>query len=344
MDNSQRFCTARWLWHLVRSDYHLVPAPQVATYQEVLLHCRAGTIRHTQATRMPSGKRKLYYERLPTCQTRPAKRLEQQFGQLNREIERLVDAMPKGDPAVLGPRSISLDAERKRISEELQNEPPPKAVALHPAILKWHEKQLLWPKTALRRSVSAGYRSCGDNPGSGRDSCSVERPTGPGGVAVEIAGRPNALLGQEADPNRERSAGKGGGGGALAPFSRLAKSTISHPILRVRQLVSPWVRGALHSWRNVENPRTAHRVKATYSAKNRRRIARGTGNSPRRNRTFATQLVELPLHQPRPRTASTPGPFASSRALDLGASCLKACCDRHPSTPRRNKRARLEVS
>jgi site-specific DNA recombinase len=43
-------------------------------------------------------------------------RLEQQLGQLNREIDRLVDAIAKGygDPAVLGPRSSALDAERKR--------------------------------------------------------------------------------------------------------------------------------------------------------------------------------------------------------------------------------------
>jgi hypothetical protein len=39
--------------------------------------------------------------------------------------------------SVLGPRSTALDAERKRLSEELQSEPPaPKEVALHPAILK----------------------------------------------------------------------------------------------------------------------------------------------------------------------------------------------------------------
>ncbi|WP_342729079.1 recombinase zinc beta ribbon domain-containing protein [Bradyrhizobium sp. B097] len=39
-------------------------------------------------------------------------RLEQQLGQLNREIERLVDAIAKGhgDPSILGPRSTALDA------------------------------------------------------------------------------------------------------------------------------------------------------------------------------------------------------------------------------------------
>src|SRR6266702_1096041 len=70
-------------------------------------------------------------------------RLEQQLGQFNREIDRLVDAIAKGygDPAVLGPRSSALDAERKRISDEFQKEPPaPTAVALHPAILKQYEQ------------------------------------------------------------------------------------------------------------------------------------------------------------------------------------------------------------
>lgn len=77
-------------------------------------------------------------ERLAATSNAKRQRLEQQLGQLNREIERLVDAIAKGhgDPSVLGPRSTALDAERKRVAEELQSEPPaPKEVALHPVNL-----------------------------------------------------------------------------------------------------------------------------------------------------------------------------------------------------------------
>ncbi len=98
-------------------------------------------------------------KRLAASSNAKRQRLEQQLGQLNREIDRLVDAIAKGygDPAVLGPRSTALDADRKRISEELQNEPPvPKAVALHPAILKRYEDQLQQLERALGRGVSAG--------------------------------------------------------------------------------------------------------------------------------------------------------------------------------------------
>lgn len=45
----------------------------------------------------------------------------------------------------------------KARSEELQNEPPaPNAVALHPAILKQYEKQLLQLEDAFGRSVNVG--------------------------------------------------------------------------------------------------------------------------------------------------------------------------------------------
>ena len=133
-------------------------------------------------------------------------RLEQQLGKLEREIDRLIDAIAKGygDPAVLGPRSTALDAEPKRISEELQNEPAaPKAVALHPAILKRYEEQLLCLENALGQAVSAVDAEA---VGAIRDlveTVTVFRdPARSGGVAVEIAGRLNALLGQEAYPNR----------------------------------------------------------------------------------------------------------------------------------------------
>lgn len=44
-------------------------------------------------------------------------RLERRMGELDREIDRLVDAIAKGhgDPAILGPRSTALHQERQRI-------------------------------------------------------------------------------------------------------------------------------------------------------------------------------------------------------------------------------------
>ncbi len=51
--------------------------------------------------------------------------LELRLGELNREIDRLVDAIAKGhgDPAVLGPRSSVLNEERKQVEMELNVEP-----------------------------------------------------------------------------------------------------------------------------------------------------------------------------------------------------------------------------
>jgi len=118
----------------------------------------------------------------------------------------LVDAIAKGygDPAVLGPLSTTLDAERKRFSEELQNEPPaPNAVPFHPAILKRYEEQLQQLEKALGRGVSAGDAEAADAIRDLVETVTVFRDlVRPGGVAVEIAGRLNALLGQEAYPNR----------------------------------------------------------------------------------------------------------------------------------------------
>jgi site-specific DNA recombinase len=145
-------------------------------------------------------------KRLAASSNAKRQRLEQQLGHLKREIDRLVDAIAKGygDPAVLGPRSTALDAERRRISEELQNEPPaPKAVALHPAILKRYEEQLLRLESALGRGIGAGDAEAAEAIRDLVETVTVFRDlTSPGGVAVEIAGRLNALLGQEAYPNR----------------------------------------------------------------------------------------------------------------------------------------------
>ena len=173
-------------------------------------------------------------KRLAVSSNVKRQRLERQLGQLNRQIDRLVDAIAKGhgDPAVLGPRSTALDAAGKRILEELQNEPPaPKAVALHPAILKRYEEQLLRLESALGRGVSAGDAEAAEAIRDLVETVTVFRD--PARVAVEIAARLNALLGQEAYPNRvkgvwgkvvagERYHPSESGGPSAAPFPTAA--------------------------------------------------------------------------------------------------------------------------
>lgn len=161
-------------------------------------------------------------KRLEATSHAKRQRLEQQLGQINQEIERLVDAIAKGhgDPSVLGPRSTALDAERKRISEELQSEPPAvKEVALHPGILKRYEEQLGRLEEALGKGVSAGDAEAAEAIRDLVETITVFRdPGGPGGVAVEIAGRLNALLGEKAYPNQVKGVwGKVVAGEGLEP-------------------------------------------------------------------------------------------------------------------------------
>ena len=64
--------------------------------------------------------------------------LELRLGEINREIDRLVDAIAKGhgDPAILGPRSSLLDVERRKITRDLRVEPTASdVISLHPAVL-----------------------------------------------------------------------------------------------------------------------------------------------------------------------------------------------------------------
>jgi site-specific DNA recombinase len=135
-------------------------------------------------------------------------RLDRRLGELNREIARLVDAIAKGhgDPAVLGPRSTELNEERKRISIELTtSEKPSEVVSLHPAVLARYEEQLVELRNALSKGIRAGDSDAAEAIRELIETVTVFRDhSRPGGVTVEIAGRLNALLGEQAYPNKVR--------------------------------------------------------------------------------------------------------------------------------------------
>lgn len=134
--------------------------------------------------------------------------LELRLGEINREIDRLVDAIAKGhgDPAVLGPRSSLLDEERRKITGDLSVEPTASdVISLHPAVLARYEQQLIQRQEALSKGVNAGDSEATEAIRDLVETVTVFRdPTRPGGVTVEIAGRLTALLHEPIFPNNVR--------------------------------------------------------------------------------------------------------------------------------------------
>jgi len=120
-----------------------------------------------------------------------------------------------------------------RIFEELQNEPlASRGLALHPPILKRDDEQLQQLEKALGRGVSAGDAEAAEAIRDLVETVTVFRdPARPGGVAVEIAGRLNALLGNGAYPNRV----KGVWGEVVAGVRYIAKPTISEALFSYRR-------------------------------------------------------------------------------------------------------------
>jgi site-specific DNA recombinase len=150
-----------------------------------------------------------YFEerkRLAAAADRTRLRLERRLGELSREIDRLVIAIAKGqgDPAILGPQSSVLHAERVRINAELTAAPPvTEVVALHPAMLARYEEQLTRLQAALADGIKAGDSECSEAIRDLVDTVTVTRDHSRlGGVQVEISGRLTALLGDQAYPNR----------------------------------------------------------------------------------------------------------------------------------------------
>ena len=148
--------------------------------------------------------------------------LELRLGELNREIDRLVDAIAKGhgDPAVLGPRSSVLNVERKQVAMELNVEPAVSdTISLHPAVLARYQEKLVGLQDALSKGIKAGDSDAAEAIRGLVETVTVFRdPSRPGGITVEIAGRLNALLGEQAFPNKVRGVwGKMVAGEGLEP-------------------------------------------------------------------------------------------------------------------------------
>ncbi len=133
-------------------------------------------------------------------------RLERRLVELEREIDRLVDAIAKGlgDVTVLGPRSTALNEERKRMQAELEQAPiTSDVVALHPGVLARYEQQIENLQEALASCISSGDTEAAQAMRDLVQSVKVFRDdTRSGGVIVEITGRLNSLLGENAYPNR----------------------------------------------------------------------------------------------------------------------------------------------
>jgi site-specific DNA recombinase len=165
-------------------------------------------------------------------------RLKRRVGELNREIDRLVDGIAKGhgDPAVLGPRSTALNEERKRVVAELNAAPPAaEIVSLHPAVLARYEQQLANLQDTLSRGVRTENLEAAQAIRDLVETVTVLRDRSrPGGVAVEIAGRLNALLGDQAYPNKVR----GVWGAMVAEVRYIALPTMSEALFCYRRRVA----------------------------------------------------------------------------------------------------------
>jgi hypothetical protein len=85
-------------------------------------------------------------------------------------------------------------------------EPPgTEVIALHPGVLARYEQQLVELQDALSKGIHAGDSDAVEAIRELIETVTVFRdPSRPGGVAVEIVGRLNALLGEEAYPNKVR--------------------------------------------------------------------------------------------------------------------------------------------
>jgi site-specific DNA recombinase len=157
--------------------------------------------------------RTYHKERRRLASQQDAKRThaERRLAEVRREIERIVDGVTRGElaSAVFGPRASALDEERKSLEASMAEEHDT-VVTLHPAALARYEEIVGRLQQSMAQGTAAGNA---EYPEVMRDliqSVTVRAGDEPGRVKVTIEGRLNALLGEEAFPNRRK--GRAGGG------------------------------------------------------------------------------------------------------------------------------------
>jgi site-specific DNA recombinase len=138
---------------------------------------------------------------------------ERRLTEVRREIERIVDGVARGElaSAVFGPRASALDEERKRLETSMAEEHE-SVVTLHPAALARYEEMVGRLQQSMADGTAAGNTEYAEVMRELVDSVTVMPGDEAGQVEINIKGRLNALLGEEAFPNRR----KGWGGGGIA--------------------------------------------------------------------------------------------------------------------------------
>jgi site-specific DNA recombinase len=82
-------------------------------------------------------------------------------------------------------------------------------ISLHPAVLARYEQQLTHLQDALSKGINAGDSEAAEAIRDLVETITVFRnPSHPGGVTVEIVGRLNALLGEQAFPPAHKECGE----------------------------------------------------------------------------------------------------------------------------------------
>ena len=132
-------------------------------------------------------------------------RLERRLAAIDREAEHVIDMLVKriGHQDRLSARSHELAAEEAQVRAQLAEAPePPHVVTLHPQALTRYEAMLGRLSEALAAGINRGDAEGAEALRDLVDTVTVRpNPDHRGGVAVEISGRLNALLGEVAYPH-----------------------------------------------------------------------------------------------------------------------------------------------